>query len=56
MEYCLETVKKKVSIYLDGSLDKEALGKWGKSAYYDLLRGGYLKNIVLLEKNACIML
>lgn len=43
MEYCLEMVKKKVNGYLDGSLSKEALGKWGKSAYYDLLRGGYLK-------------
>ena len=43
MEYCLEIVKKKVSGYLDGSLSKEALGRWGKSAYYDLLRGGYLK-------------
>lgn len=43
MEYCLKTVKEMVNGYLDESLSKEAVGKWGRSAYYDLLRGGYVK-------------
>lgn len=41
MEYCLEILKTKVNDYLSGKLEKKKLGKWGKEAYYDLLRGGY---------------
>ncbi len=43
MEYCLEILKRKIDDYLNGIIDKEKLGKWGKEAYYDLLRGGYTK-------------
>ncbi len=43
MEYCLEILKRKIDDYLNGVIEKEKLGEWGKEAYYDLLRGGYTK-------------
>jgi len=39
MEYCLEILKRKIDDYLNAALEEKELGKWGKEAYYDLLRG-----------------
>lgn len=43
MEYCLEILKRKIDGYLNAELEEKKLGKWGKEAYYDLLKGGYIK-------------
>lgn len=43
MEYCLEILKRKMDGYLNAELEEKELGKWGKEAYYDLLKGGYVK-------------
>lgn len=43
MEYCLEILKRKIDDYFNATLEEKELGKWGKEAYYDLMRGGYIK-------------
>lgn len=43
MEFEINDIKKKIDAYLSGDLLKKDLGEWAKSAYYDLLKGGYLE-------------
>lgn len=43
MEYNTETLRKMTDDYFAGKLSRTALGEWAKSAYYDLLKGGYLE-------------
>lgn len=44
MEYNAKRLLKKVDDYFAGTISKADLGKWANSAYYDLLRGGYIEN------------
>lgn len=43
MDYSKNDLKKKIENYLNGTLSKDDLGRWGEHAYYDLLKGGYIE-------------
>ena len=43
MEFEINDIKKNIDDFLSGDLLKKDLGEWAKSAYYDLLKGGYLE-------------
>lgn len=43
MEYNTKTLCKKIDDYFAGIISRTSLGEWAKSAYYDLLKGGYIE-------------
>lgn len=44
MEYNAKKLLKKIDDYFAGVISKADLGEWANSAYYDLLKGGYVEN------------
>ena len=44
MEYNAKMLIEKIDDYFAGAISKNNLGEWASSAYYDLLKGGYVEN------------
>ncbi|MCM1058490.1 MAG: hypothetical protein NC517_12940 [Firmicutes bacterium] len=44
MKYNAKKLLKKIDDYFAGVISKRSLGEWANSAYYDLLKGGYIEN------------
>ncbi|MTI49369.1 hypothetical protein [Sporosalibacterium faouarense] len=49
LEYTIDDVRLNLNNYFHGKISKDDLGNWAKSAYHDLLKGGYLA----IEKITC---
>ena len=44
MEFDAEVLEEKIECYFRGEISQKDLGRWASTAYYDILRGGYVEN------------